>query len=93
MKTKKAFRDFAVGDKVRLTGKFLKSTGQYSGKEGQSVWTIQGFTNEGRWAIVDEPADTSYYTADEIASDPTLAFRRIAVGNLYICGQLDSRNT
>lgn len=72
----------SVGDRVQLTGKFLRNTGQYTGREPASVWTITGFSNGDRWAIVDEPTDTSIYTADELASDPTLAFRRIAVGNL-----------
>jgi hypothetical protein len=90
--TKKAFRAFAIGDKVKLTGKFLRSTGQHAGKEGQSVWTILGFSNGDRWAIVDQPTDTSHYTAAELTEDPSLRYRRIAVANLYICGQLDSRN-
>ena len=93
-KTTKAFRAFAIGDKVKLTGKFLKSTGQQRGPEGLSTWIITGFSNGGRWAITDQPAANpeGYYSADELAADPTLAFRRIAVENLYIVGQLDSRN-
>lgn len=89
----KKFRDFAIGDRVELTGKFLRNTGQHTGPEGMSTWVITGFTNEGRHAITDEPkSDTSYYTAEEMAADPTLCYRRIAVENLYIVGQLDSRN-
>ncbi len=95
MTTKKAFRAFAIGDRVKLTGKFLRSTGQHSGGEGQSVWTITGFSNGGAWAITDEPAYSAaagYYSAEELAADPSLRFRRIAVANLFIVGQLDSRN-
>lgn len=94
MATKKAFRQFAVGDRVKLTGKFLASTGQRTGSEGRRVWTITGFSNGGAWAIVDQPLSCAadFYTAEELAADPTLAFRRIAVANLYIVGQLDSRN-
>lgn len=74
---------FSVGDRVQLTSKFLRNTGQYTGGEPSSVWTITGFTNGDRWAIVDEPHyDPSMFSADELSEDPTLAFRRIAVGNL-----------
>lgn len=71
-----------IGDKVRLTAKFLRNTGQYTGSEPFSRWTITGFTNGGQWAVTDQPTDTSIYTADELTADPTLAYRRIAVGNL-----------
>jgi hypothetical protein len=74
---------FAIGDRVQLTSKFLRNTGQYTGREPSSVWTITGFSAENpNWAVTDEPGDTSYYTADELAAEPSLAFRRIAVGNL-----------
>lgn len=74
-------QSFAVGDRVQLTSKFLQCTGQYTGREPASVWTITGFSNG--WAVVDEPLqDTSYFTAEELAADPTLAYRRIATGNL-----------
>jgi hypothetical protein len=81
MTTKKTF---AVGDRVQLTGKFLRSTGQYTGREGSSVWTITGLCNGDRWAITDQPAEhpAGYYSDAELTEDPTLAFRRIAVANL-----------
>lgn len=81
MATKQAFQ---VGDRVQLTGKFLRSTGQYTGREPASVWTITGLCNDGRWAITDQPAEhpAGYYSDAELAADPTLAFRRIAVANL-----------
>lgn len=73
----------AIGDKVRLTSKFLQCTGQFTGREPQAVWTVTGLTNGDRWVIVDEPLhDPSIYSAEELADDPTLAYRRIAVGNL-----------
>lgn len=75
-------KPLAVGDRVRLTGKFLRNTGQYAGPEGRSVWTITGFSNAGRWAITDQPTNTDHYSAEELAADPSLAFRRIAVANL-----------
>lgn len=75
---------FAVGDRVRLTGKFLRSTGQIAGGEGQSVWTVTGFSGASR-VVTDQPlsaASLESYTAAEIEQDPTLRFRRIAVANL-----------
>lgn len=73
-----------VGDRVQLTGKFLRSTGQYTGREPASVWTITGLTNGDRWAVVDQPAEhpVGYYSDAELLAEPTLAFRRIAVANL-----------
>ena len=74
----------AIGDYVRLTGKHLRNTGQYAGAAGQSVWQITGFTNGGQWATTDEPEDhpPGYYADEELAAEPSLRFRRIAVGNL-----------
>lgn len=81
-----AIKSFSIGDRVQLTGKFLRSTGQYMGREPASVWTITGFSNGGAWAITDEPAcnPPGYYSDAELAADPSLAFRRIAVGNLQV---------
>ena len=75
---------FPIGSKVRLTAKHLRNTGQYTGSAPQSVWTVTGYTNGNQWAVVDEPSyhPVGYYTDAELADDPTLAFRRIAVGNL-----------
>ena len=54
-------KTFAVGSRVRLTGAFLRSTGQYTGPEPQSVWTVQecscGLCRDGRFVATDE---TSY---------------------------------
>ncbi len=74
----------AVGDRVQLTSKFLRSTGQYTGREPASVWTITGLCNGDRWAITDEPASNppGYYTDQELLAEPSLAFRRIALANL-----------
>ena len=73
-----------VGSRVRLTGSFLKSTGQQRGREGASVWTVVG--NTPSFVIVNEPADTSYFTPAEMAADPSLKWRRINKGNLEIVG-------
>lgn len=73
-----------VGDRVQLTSKFLRSTDQYTGREPASVWTITGLCNGDRWAITDQPEEhpIGYYTDAELLAEPSLAFRRIAVGNL-----------
>jgi hypothetical protein len=73
-----------LGATVRLTGYFLKSTGQQRGGEGASRWKVLG--NSGDFVIVDEPADTSWFTAEEMAADPSLKWRRINRGNLEIVG-------
>ena len=74
-----------VGAKVRLTGTFLKNTGQHRGGEGASRWTVVGHSG-GSFVIVDEEADQSYFTAAELAADPSLKWRRINKGNLEIVG-------
>jgi len=70
---------FSIGDRVKLTAKALQSMGLRS----RHVWTITGF--DGPWAITDQPLSAgsrALYTDAELASDPTLAFRRIAVAAL-----------
>jgi hypothetical protein len=73
---------FAIGDRIQLTSKFLRNTGQYTGREPASVWTVTGFS--GPWLVTDEPAGdpAGYYSDEELAADPTLAYRRIAPGNV-----------
>ncbi len=82
--------DFQEGDVVALTGKFLKSTGQQVGGEGRKQWKVVG--TSGDFVIVNEPADTAWYTAAELAADPSLKWRRINSANLYRVGTLTSRN-
>jgi hypothetical protein len=36
-----AYRDFSPGVRVKLSGKFLKSTSQTTGGEGASCWTVR----------------------------------------------------
>ena len=73
------------GARVRLTGIYLKNTGQQRGGEGASVWTVLG--SSGRdFVVVNEPADTSYFTPAEMAADPSLRWRRINKANLQIVG-------
>lgn len=76
---------FPIGSKVRLTAKFLRNTGQYTGSAPQSVWTVTGYSAENPdWVITDEPSyhPPGYYSDAELAEDPTLRFRRINAGNL-----------
>ena len=82
--------DFQGGDKVRLSAKFLRSTGQYTGSASRRIWTIKEIQDE--FAIVDEPADTRWYSAAEIAADPSLKWRRINVANLVRIGTFSSRD-
>ena len=73
---------FAIGDRVRLTAKFLRSTGS---NEGHVRWTVTGFS--GSFVIVDEPvsrATRALFTKDEIRQDPTLLFRRFNPANIEL---------
>jgi hypothetical protein len=52
-----------VGSRVRLTGKFLRSTGQYTGQEGLSRWTVMAhpgckMCERGQFVAVDEPSSS-----------------------------------
>ena len=46
------------GTQVRLTGEFLRNTGQHTGPEGLGRWTVQacccGLCTSGRFVAVDE---------------------------------------
>ena len=81
----------AVGDRVRLSGAYLRSTGQAASREGTKTWTVKGIT--GDFAIVDEAADTRWFTDSELATDPSLRWRRIALGNLVRVGAVSARNS
>ena len=80
---------FQAGDSVRFSGSFLRNTGQHAGSEGRKVFKVLSFERD--WAIVDEKleAGLEYFTSEEIAKQPDLAFRRIAVANLVKVGQPD----
>ncbi len=79
---------FSVGDRVRLTGAFLRSTGQIAGGEGQSVWTVQpcrcGLCSDGRFILTDQEKHDyrEIFTAEELAREPHLKFRHINASNL-----------
>jgi hypothetical protein len=74
-----------IGTRVRLTARFLRNTGQQRGREGVSRWVVQAITPNG-WAQTDEPLEASYvasaFTPAELAANPGLAFRHIALANL-----------
>lgn len=80
MSGKRLKKRFNVGDKVQLTGTFLRQTGQLAGGEGQSVWTVVecncSLCASDRFVALDEPS--SY---DE--TQP----RHIMVGNLKHFGK------
>lgn len=74
---------FKIGDKVKLTGKFLKNTGQVTGGEGQSTWTVTGFWGgEGGmdFVITDESSDLDGH------------MRSIHFSNLFKVGTLTTKN-
>lgn len=80
-----------VGDKVKLTGKFLKSTGQQAGSQGLSTWIVTAIERD--WAVTNqELSSLEMFTAEELAADPSLKFRRIALANLYKVGELTVDN-
>ena len=74
-----------VGDKVKLTGKFLRNTGQFTGSEGLSQWIVQAcpcsLCEDGRYVAVNEPS----------ASDPDRP-RHFNARNLYKVGTRVSDN-
>jgi len=82
-------KSFTVGSKVKLTGKFLRSTGQVTGHAGMDRWIVQACEcrncKEGTWVCTNEPGLTDLYTTEEIAAEPWLSWRHIAVFNLQAC--------
>lgn len=77
-----AKKTVVVGSTVRLTGKFLRSTGQQVGGEGTKRWQVLGI--HGSLAEVNEPS-AYQFTDEEYEADPSLKNRRIHVGNLEVC--------
>lgn len=83
-----------IGDRVKLTGKFLKNTGQRTGSAGLDTWTIVGFWGDGDYAFVSEPhacqSDPTGY--EDLAPEDRPKWRSIAVANLYKVGTLTPDN-
>lgn len=69
-----------IGDRVRLTGEHLRNTGQTVGSAGLDRWTVTGIHRD--WAITNEKLSGDWFTPEELAQDPTLTYRRIALANL-----------
>lgn len=91
--------EFAVGDKVQLTGKFLRSTGQITGSEGQRKWIVQAcdcaHCRSGQFIRTDERRSAElleYYTAEELAENEALYWRHINTANLKLVGKPSSRD-
>jgi hypothetical protein len=67
-----------VGTRVRMTGEFLRNTGQFAGYDGPSRWIVQacecGLCRTGRFIAV-----------DEMSTDDPTRNRHINVGNLEKC--------
>jgi hypothetical protein len=78
-------RPTAPGQRVRLTGQFLRSTGQFTGQDAHSTWTVVAIDTYGS-------GPTVMVTTDEpSAYDPSTP-RRINAANLYVVGTTDHRN-
>jgi hypothetical protein len=90
-------RAIQPGDVVKLTGTFLKNTGQRKGSEGAKKWTVRAcdcpLCSRGEFVSTDEKLSSGWFTAEELAADPSLLWRHINKGNVYVVGTLDSRNT
>lgn len=90
--THKSHMALKIGDKVKLTGKFLKSTGQGLGREGQKSWTVVGFwLNNPEMVFVNEPVAMPEMYADLPESERP-KWRTINAANLFKVGTLTSRN-
>lgn len=85
-------RAIKVGDNVRLTGDYLRNTGQATGPEGLSRWIVQAIDEKRGWAVTNQPLeDVSYWTKEELEQDPSLKWRRIALANLEVVGERGRR--
>jgi hypothetical protein len=91
-----AKREITVGSVVALTGKFLKSTGQFASADARKRWQVLFI--DGDFVTVDEPRDwRASFSEDEFneLSDNDkfiVTHRRFHRGNLYVHGTLDVRN-
>ncbi len=84
------------GTKVRLTGMFLRNTGQIAGGEGQNVCTIvacacrlcQPKDNRAAFVAVDEPheAQTDPRGYEDLAPEDRPKWRHINAANLEVVG-------
>ncbi len=81
---------FSVGTKVRLTGKFLRSTGQYTGGDANGKWLIVAcdcaLCKGGEHCAVNEPA-LDYGQWDDIPKEERPRWRHFAAANLEAVGR------
>jgi hypothetical protein len=78
-----------AGTPVRLTGKYLKSTGQHRGREGASRWSIVGpVPGMPHHVYVNEKFDDEYRKAmwGDLPEEQRPKYRAIALGNLEVIG-------
>ena len=82
----------SAGTRVRLTGKFLASTGQTTGGDGPSRWlTVDcgcGLCSGGRYVATDEkyPEALRLQMWGDLPEAERPLYRHIAIGNLEIVG-------
>lgn len=90
-------RSLLPGDKIKLTGVFLKNSGQRKGGEGSTVWTVKDchcpLCTIGAFVCTDAKLTGDWFTPEEIAKEPWIVFRHFDAQNVYRVGTLDSRNT
>jgi hypothetical protein len=80
-------RPTAPGQRVRLTGQFLRSTGQFTGQDAHSTWTVLSLDS-----FACSLGTTTFVEVDERSCDMPDRNRRINAANLYVVGTLDHRN-
>jgi hypothetical protein len=72
------------GTQFKLTGKFLRDTGQHTGAAGQSIWTVVkcgcSLCHSGTYVASNEES----YSGE--------GQRHFALANVYTYGTLDHRN-
>lgn len=81
---------FVSGTKVRLTGCFLRSTGQYTGSDANGWWLVVACNCElckrGEMCAVNEPV-LDYGQWDDIPKEERPKWRHFATGNLEEVGK------
>jgi hypothetical protein len=88
-KMKRGAISFEPGTPVRLTGKFLKNTGQQRGKEGASRWTVIGpVPGMPEHVYVDEPYSDEYRAQmwGDLPESQRPKWRAFNINNLEVIG-------
>ena len=84
-------KKITVGCRVRLTGDFLRNTGQVCGGEGQSKWNVVecdcGLCETGDYVAVNQPhicqSDPTGY--EDLPVEKRPKYRHINIHNLETC--------